>query len=269
VGGECYIIGTEEKPMSQLVDTHAHLEDIADLEQTINDATRANIIAIAAVGSGFVSNQKVLSLAEIYRGFVYPALGLHPWNLADEDLESSLRFIEANIDKVVAIGEVGLDYDKRVRARADKEQQKAVFQQILRIARNHAKPVLVHSRYAWRDALDMVSEARVEKAVFHWYTGTSSVLRDIISRGYFISATPAVEYHEEHRRAVRGTPLDRLLLETDSPVVYQRGTAFEYEARPTDVLRSLRGVSQLIGMDEAKLAEQTTANALKFFGINR
>jgi TatD DNase family protein len=253
----------------QLIDTHVHLEEIENVEQIINDARRANIVAIVAVGSGFASNQIVLSLAETYQGLVYPALGLHPWNLAEEDLELSRQFIEANIDKAVAIGEIGLDYDKRVRARADKDRQKDAFRQVLRIARAHAKPVLVHSRYAWRDALDLVSETQAEKAVFHWYTGTSSVLRDIISRGYFISATPAVEYHEEHRRAVKEAPLERLLLETDSPVVYQRGTAFEYKSRPTDVLRSLRGTSRLIGMDEAQLAEQTTANAIKFFGLNQ
>jgi TatD DNase family protein len=253
----------------RLIDTHAHLEEIENIEQTINDARRANIVAIVAVGSGLVSNQRVLSLAETYHGFVHPALGLHPWNLAEEDLEPSRQFIEANIDKAVAIGEVGLDYDKRVRARADKDRQKDACRQVLRIAQAHAKPVLVHSRYAWRDALDLVSETEVEKAVFHWYTGTSSVLRDIISRGYFISATPAVEYHEEHRRAVKEAPLDRLLLETDSPVVYRRGTAFEYESRPADVLRTLRGVSRLIGMDEAQLAEQTTTNAMKFFGLSQ
>lgn len=255
--------------MYRLIDTHAHLEEIANIEQTISDARRANIIAIVAVGSGLVSNQKVLALAQAYAGFVYPALGLHPWNLAEEDLNHSRQFIEANVDKAVAIGEVGLDYDKRVRARADKDGQKQVFREVLRLAHAHTKPVLIHSRYAWRDALDLVSETRVEKAVFHWYTGTSSVLRDIISRGYFISATPAVEYHEEHRRAVKETPLEKLLLETDSPVIYRHGTAFEYESRPADVLRSLKGVSQLIGMDEAQLAEQTTVNALKFFGLSR
>ena len=253
--------------MYRLIDSHAHLAEIENIEQNISDARRANIVAIVAVGSGLVSNQRVLSLAETYQGFVYPALGLHPWNLAEEDLEPSLQFIEANINKAVAIGEVGLDYNKRVRARADKERQKDAFRQVLRIAQAHVRPALVHSRYAWRDALELVSEAQVEKAVFHWYTGTSSVLRDIISRGYFISATPAVEYHEEHRRAVKEAPRDRLLLETDSPVVYQRGTPSEYESRPTDVLRSLRGTSQLIGMDEAQLAEQTTANAVKFFGL--
>jgi len=103
--------------------------------------------------------------------------------------------------------------------------------------------------------------------VFHWYTGTSSVLRDIISQGYFISATPAVEYHEEHRRAIKATPLPQLLLETDSPVCYRRGSEFEYEAKPADILRVLAEVARLRSISQTKIAEVTTNNALKFFGL--
>ena len=103
--------------------------------------------------------------------------------------------------------------------------------------------------------------------MFHWYTGTSSVLRDIVSLGYFISATPAVEYHYEHRRAVKEVPLERLLLETDAPVVYQRGSEFEYESSPADVIRSLRGAAELKGMSEAEVAQVTTENALRFYGL--
>lgn len=253
--------------MYRLADTHAHLEEIEGVEQAIAEARLANIIAIIAVGSDYESNQKVLTLAQVYKDFVYPALGLHPWNLKGADIERNLEFIEAHIDKAVGIGEIGLDYDKRVRARAEKDLQRHVLRQVLRIAKTYRKPVIIHSRYAWRDSLSLVSEAQLEKAVFHWYTGTSSVLRDIISQGYFISATPAVEYHEEHRRAVKGIPLERLLLETDSPVVYRRGTEFEYESRPTHILRALRGVSELRGVDEAQIAEVTTDNALKFFGL--
>ena len=92
-------------------------------------------------------------------------------------------------------------------------------------------------------------------------------MRDIVSQGYFISATPAVEYHEEHRRAVKEIPLERMLLETDSPVVYRRGSEFEYESRPADVIRSLRGAAELKGVSEAQIAEVTTANALRFFSL--
>ena len=253
--------------MYRLIDTHAHLEEIDNLEQAITEAKSANVIAIIGVGSDCQSNQKVLDLAQAYKGFVYPALGWHPWNLKSSEIDRNLEFIEAHLGQVVGIGEVGLDYHKRVRAVAERDLQKCVLREILKIARRYKKPVSIHSRYAWRDALSLVEEAQLEKAVFHWYTGTSSVLRDIVSQGYFISATPAVEYHEEHRRAIKEIPLERLLLETDSPVVYRMGSEFEYEARPADVLRALKGAARLKGVSEAQIAEVTTNNALKFYGL--
>ena len=253
--------------MYRLIDTHAHLEEIENLGQAITEAKSANVVAIIAVGSDYQSNQKVLDLAQAYKDFVYPAIGWHPYNLRDTEIERNLEFIETHIGQVVGIGEVGLDYHKRVRAVAEKDLQKRVLKDILKIAQKYKKPVSLHSRYAWRDALTLVEETQIKKAVFHWYTGTSSVLWDIVSQGYFISATPAVEYHEEHRRAVKEIPLDRLLLETDSPVVYRRGSEFEYEAKVADIVRALKGAARLKGVSEAQIAEATTGNALKFFDL--
>ena len=253
--------------MYRLVDTHAHLEEIENLEQAIAEARSANIITIIGVGSDYQSNQKILDLAQAYKGFIYPMIGLHPYNLKDTDIDRNLEFIEAHINEVVGIGEVGLDYHKKVRAEAEKDLQQRVLKEILKIAKKHEKPVSLHSRYAWRDSLTLVEEAQLKKVVFHWYAGTSSVLRDIINQGFFISATPAVEYHGEHRRAVKEITLERLLLETDSPVVYGRGGEFEYEAKPADLLRTLKGVAGLKGASEAQVAEVTTNNALKFFGL--
>jgi TatD DNase family protein len=251
----------------RLVDTHAHLDEIDDIDHVMSDARAAGLVAVIAVGIDIKSNAKTLELFRLYPGFVYPALGWHPENVRETEIDANLEFIEANIEKAVAVGEVGLDYHKRIRASADKELQKRAFRELLKIARDHDKPALIHSRYAWRDAFDIVNEAGLGKAVFHWYTGTSSVLRDIISRGYYISVTPAVEYHEEHRRAVKEAPLDRLLLETDSPVVYARGREGEFQSRPADAVRSLRGAAALRGMSEAEMAEITMENAGRLFGI--
>jgi len=251
--------------MCRLIDTHVHLEEIEELEKALTEAKAADIIAIIAVGSDYESNQKVLELAKVYKNFIYPALGLHPSRIKDSEIDRNLEFVEAHIDKAVAIGEVGLDYHKKVRTVAEKDLQKSVLKEQLKIAKTHKKPAIIHSRYAWRDAFILVEDAQLEKVVFHWYTGTSSVLRDIVSQGYFISATPAVEYHEEHRRAVKEIPLERLLLETDSPVMYRRGSEFEYESKPADILRALKGVAGLKGVSEAQIAEITTDNALRFF----
>ncbi len=253
--------------MYRLIDTHAHLDEIEDIESVLIAAKEAGLAAIVAVGSDLASNVKVLELARLHKGFIYPALGWHPWFIREADIAANLEFIEAHVDEAAAVGEVGLDYHKRVRAGADKALQKQVLGEILKIAGDHDKPALIHSRYAWRDALDAVLEAGLEKAVFHWYTGTSSVRRDIISSGYYISVTPAVEYHEEHRRAVKEVPLERMLLETDSPVVYQRGSPGEFTSSPADVLRSLRGAATLKGVSEEGIAEATTENAVRMFGI--
>jgi TatD DNase family protein len=254
--------------MYELVDTHAHLEEIAELGQAIDEAREAGVIAIVAVGSDYQSNQKVLALAEVYGDFVYPALGLHPWNLGGADIERNLEFIEAHIHRAVGIGEIGLDYHKRVKERAGKDLQMRVLREVLQLAKTYKKPAIIHSRYAWQDSLSLVTEAQLEKVVFHWYTGTSGVLRDIINHDYFISATPAVEYHKEHRRAVKEVPLSRLLLETDSPVAYGQGPdGLKYESRPVHVLNALRGAASLKTIDEAELAQLTTDNALKFFEL--
>jgi len=257
--------------MYRLIDTHAHLDEIIeDIDRAISEARQAGLVAIIAVGQDYESNLKILEISEKYPGFVYPALGLHPWSLGSTDAKKmslTLQQIEDNIHRIVAIGEVGLDYDKRVVASADKERQKESFRSVLELAKKHNKAVSVHARYSWKDSFDLVKEYGIEKAVFHWYTGFSSVLREIIIEGYFISATPATEYHDEHRRAVKETPLESLMLETDCPVTYGRETKFQ--AYPADVVRTLKAVAQLKGMTEVIIAAETTANTLRFFGLDR
>ena len=254
--------------MYQLIDSHAHLDEIEDCEAAVREAEQAGVVAILAMGQDYESNVKVLELAEKYSGLVYPALGLHPWSLGHMDpaqLDLNLSFIEENASLAVGIGEVGMDYHKRVKAVADKERQKEAFRSVLEIAKRHDKAVSVHSRYSWKDCFDLVRDSGVSKAVFHWYTGFSNVLREIIAQGLFISATPAAEYHDEHRRAIKDSPLSILLLETDTPVTYGRETKFQ--ARPADVVRSLEAVALLKGLDKEVVAQQTTANASRLFGL--
>ena len=255
--------------MYKLIDTHAHLDELKNLDLALEEAKKAGVIAIVAVGSNQQSNIETLEISQKHRDLVHPALGLHPWQLANlgpSEIDDNLRFVEQNIASAVAVGEIGLDYDKRVRKVAPKELQQEVLGRLLNIARRHARPAIIHSRYAWRDALSLVQNVGIDRAVFHWFTGFSSVLKDIIDGGYFVSATPASEYHEEHRRAIKEAPLRRLLLETDCPVTY--GREARYESRPADVLRGLKAVSQLRCVEEATIAEWTTKNAIEFFSFD-
>jgi TatD DNase family protein len=254
----------------RLIDSHAHLEELADLDSAIERAKESGVVAIVAVGSDYESNNQVLETAEKYRNFVYPAIGFHPGSLEEafSFLERDLQFIEDNMAKVVALGEVGLDYHKELVKLSGKDLQKEVFRSILALAKRYNKPVIVHSRYAWRDSFTLVKEAEVEKATFHWYTGPLNVLKDILSQGYFVSATLATEYHEEHRRAIKEAKLENLLLETDSPVVY-RGHQVDktLRAEPADVARVLISVAELKALPPGIVADKTTENAMRLYGI--
>jgi TatD DNase family protein len=250
----------------QLIDTHAHIDEIENYADAIARAKEAGVKAIIAVGSDIVSNQKAIEISRQYPSYIFPALGLHPWelgNLSREQIEENLAFIEEQISDKVAVGEIGLDYDKRVVKRASKDLQKEVFTRTLDIARKYQKPVSIHSRYSWKDCFDLVYATGIEKAVFHWFTGFSSVLRDIINSGYFISCTPAALYHQEHRRAIKETPSDKLFLETDCPVVY--GREIKYRSQPSDILKSLEAAAELKETTIVAIAEQTTYNAEQFF----
>ena len=249
----------------RLIDTHCHLEEIENLETAIDRAKSVGVIAIIAVGSDYQSNNQILEIAEKYAGFVYPALGIHPARIEASQVNQVLKFIEDHLAEAKGIGEVGLDYHKRVIQIAPKELQKSVLSEVLAMARKHKKPAIIHNRYAWKDSLALAEEAEVEKAVFHWYTGPSSILKELVSHDYFISATPAAEYHPEHKRAIKAASLENLLLETDSPVDY--GLELKWTAEPADILRTLRATAEARGISEQELARITTTNAIKFFDL--
>jgi len=256
----------KQENLLEVIDTHAHLDELEKLEPALSKAKEAGVIAIVAVGSNHESNHKVMEISLKYPTLVYPALGLHPWELGNLDsrqIDATLMSIKEKAAHIVAIGEIGLDYDKRVVKVASKELQKETLRRLLAIAKEYRKPAILHSRYAWKDSFELVREAGIEKAVFHWFTGFSSVLKDIIEAGYFISATPAAEYHQEHRRAIKETPPEKLLLETDCPVTYGRET--RYHSEPADILRSLKAVAALKGINESAMAQQTTHSATQFF----
>jgi len=250
-----------------LVDTHAHLEDLESLDEALQRAEAAGIVAIITMGSGRESNLWALNESQRYEMEnlkIYPAIGIHPWSMVSSNISEDVKFIEENVHRSVAIGEIGLDYWYReVRKNPEKkEQQKELFRRLLKIAKENGKPVSIHSRGAWMDCVEITIEMKVPKAVFHWFTGPEEALRKLLDHGYYISATPAANYSKEHRAAIRNTPLENILLETDSPVAYRGETA-----EPVHVLKSLSAVAELKGESEKKIAEETTENARRIFGF--
>ena len=254
--------------MAGLVDTHAHLDELEELGLAIERAKGAGVEAVLSMGQDLNSNIKTFKLVSAYPAFIYPAIGLHPWSLGNmnpQSLEENIAFIRDNLNSAIALGEVGLDYDKRVLKGAGKEQQKEVLKRLLMLAVEFDKPVSFHSRYAWKDSLQIVNESGVRRLVFHWYTGFSSTLAGLIEGGYYISATPAAEYHDEHRRAIREAPVERLLVETDCPVHY--GREEKYRSESADLLRSLKAAAAIKGISPDELSRIVRENTTRLFGI--
>jgi len=241
----------------KVIDTHAHLDELPDLPQALEEARKVGVEAIVAVGMDLTSNRRTLAIASEYPGFVFAAIGYHPWEIRPDEVSETLAFIDENLGRSVALGEVGLDYKARVK----KELQREVFGRLIEMALRHRRPLILHCRYSHRRVLSMVREAGVKEAVFHWYTGPLELLEEILEAGYYISATPALTYSPPHRAAVAEVPIDRLLLETDTPVAY-RGL----EARPHHVALTLREVSRIKGLPPEEVARQSTENALRLFG---
>jgi len=241
-----------------LVDGHAHLEELDDLPDSLQEAKVAGVCGIIAVGMDIESNKKALKITAANPRFVYPALGYHPWQIKEEEVEANLSFIRDHVEGGVALGEIGLDYKVKVK----KELQWKVFGDLLEIALESNKPVIIHCRYSHRRAFEMVRERKIKRAIFHWYSGPIDLLDKVLSTGYFISATPALAYSPPHQEAIKRAPIQRILLETDTPVSYQGK-----EARPKDVRITLREVARLKGLDPSTVAEQTIENVSSFLQI--
>ena len=243
----------------QFIDTHAHLDAFENAEEVVARAQRGAIGAIVAVGSDQSSNERILDLAHQFPCYVLPSIGLHPWRLKDGDLESNFSLIQKEIGRCVALGEIGLDFATAI----PRELQDETLQRLLAIASQEEKPVLLHARRAWREALQRLKNFHIRKAVFHWYSGPMEVLGSLLDEGYYISATPAAAYSERHRRAVQRVPLNRLLLETDAPESYG-GVPSE----PRDLWKTLQAVRALRPENKAQISLQTDRNALEFFSLD-
>ncbi len=241
-----------------MIDCHAHLNEIEEVDQALRRAQEVGITGIVAVGMDAASNRATLDLHRRYPHLVWPAVGYHPWSITPEGIEENLAFIAEHLGMCVALGEVGLDYQ----AKAKKKVQQQVFAALLELAARHQRPVIIHTRFSQARAHRMVKEAGVSRAVFHWYSGPLEVLAEILAEGCFISATPALAYSPPHQAAVLAAPLSRILIETDAPVEYQ-GKVSE----PADLWTTARELSRLKGIELSRVIEVTTANAREFFGL--
>ena len=252
------------------VDAHCHLEadDYTPLEPVLERARAAGLVHAVVVGQfqGPGDWGNALQVAAAHPGFLSPTLGVHPHEEAragPEDLEFLTQACAR--PEVRAVGEAGLDY---YYDRSPREVQAEVMRFQCRLAVQLGKPLVVHVRDAHADCAAILREEGVRRGVIHCFTGATEDARVYLDLGLHISLSGVVTYKktEALQDAVRFAPLDRLLVETDSPYlapVPHRGRKNE----PAHVVETGRKVAELKGVDVAEVADTTTRNAAAVFGL--
>jgi TatD DNase family protein len=253
----------------ELIDTHSHLtfEPLAaDVPGVIERSRAAGVVGWITVGTHLEDSRRAIELAGRYEN-MYAAVGIHPHEAhsADSGALGELKQL-ARREKIVAIGETGLDFHYNFSKQPD---QKRVFVAHLDIARELDLPVVIHSRNAFDETMEILDRfgGGLRGVVFHCFSGSAEQARSVLDKGYFVSFTGVVTFKnaEATREAARVVPLDRLMIETDCPYMSPEPVRSRKPNEPSLMVHTAQFLAQLKGVSLEDLAEATTRTAIGFF----
>jgi len=251
-----------------LIDSHAHLE-MADFDRdrsaVIRRAGQAGVDLIITVGTTLDDCEKAITIAQQHEA-VYAAVGIHPHEVKDikKTTYDDLRRL-AKADKIVAYGEIGLDFFRNLSPRAVQLRR---FVEQLELASDLGLPIIVHDREAHKETLDILKKWTGKQGVIHCFSGDYKMARECVEMGFFISIPGAVTFgkSEKLQDVVKRIPITHLLLETDAPYLTphpNRGKRNE----PAYVVHTAKKIAEIKGLSFEQVASITSQNARLLFGI--
>ena len=263
--------------MKGIFDTHAHYTD-KSFETKFEGGASALLSAlyengvdkIINVGTNTKNSAEAVEMAKKYEG-MYVAAGIHPSDIDEEiSLEDAIGKLRALLDKreeykIVALGEIGLDYHWR---QDNKENQAQFFEAQLKLAEEYGIPVVIHDREAHGDTFEASLRHPNVRGVFHCYSGSPEMARDLVRRGWYISFTGVITYKNAPivQASAKAVPIDRILVETDAP--YLAPVPFRGKINRSDYIEyTLRTIAELHGVSEEEIRTRTHENACKLFSI--
>jgi TatD DNase family protein len=255
----------------ELIDTHCHLtfEPLAgDVAGVIERSRAAGVSRWITVGTSLEDSRRVIELAGRYEG-MYATVGIHPHDAKNADAAAldELKRLGRN-DKVVAVGETGLDFHYNFSKQPD---QRRVFEAHLEIARELNLPVIVHSRNAFEETMEILGRngGGLRGVVFHCFSGSAEEAKLVLNRGWYVSFTGVVTFKnaQKTREAAKAVPLDRLMVETDCPYMSPEPVRSQKPNEPALMVHTARLLAELKGMELGDFARATTQSAVTFFGL--
>ncbi|NLL67822.1 MAG: TatD family hydrolase [Clostridiaceae bacterium] len=253
-----------------MIDSHAHYDDEKfdiDRDQVLQDCVSHGVTHIVNAGSNIASSKKSIELAAKYP-FVYAAVGVHPHDASecDENTIDTLTTL-SKADKVVAIGEIGLDYHYDFSPR---EVQREWFAKQIALACKLNLPIIIHDRESHKDVLDIIKSEKASEAggVFHCFSGSKEMAREVLNLGFKIGLGGAITFKNAQKPidVLRYVPLDMLLVETDCP--YMAPEPHRGKRNWSGFIKIiLEKISEIKGIDYALAEEATTNNAIKLFRL--
>lgn len=251
-----------------IFDTHSHYADSAfdgDRDELLAALPDKGVRFAALAGSSMQDSAENVALAQKY-GYIYAAVGVHPESVDEtpSDYREKLTELVKSSEKVRAIGEIGLDYHYE---NYDRDKQILFFRQQLELARELSLPVIVHSRNASEDTLDILKEYR-PAGVVHCFSGSAEVAKEVIKLGMYIGFTGVLTFKNAKKalRALEAVPLDRLLLETDCPYMSPeplRGRRCDSSM----ICYTAEKAAQIKGVSTQELLDITCRNGMDFYHI--
>jgi len=260
-----------------LVDIHAHLDHERfkdDLDKVIDNSRKAGVKAIITSGVNSSTNRKVIEIAKKYPDIVKVSFGLYPIDaLAKElenspvftrdiegiDVDSELDWIKRNKEHCIAIGESGLDYHW---VTGKEKEQKAVFQKVIALAEKINKPLIVHSRKAELDAIEMLESSSIKKIIMHCFTGRKHLVSRAADKGWSFSIPPVIVKLQQFQLMAEIVNINQILTETDCPYLSPYPGI---RSEPGFVIETVKKIAEIKGFDVEETANTIFMNYQKMF----
>lgn len=252
-----------------IVDVHAHLDLsplLEDIKGVLSRASDAGVKAIIANGVNPESNRRVLDLSKKYP-VIKPALGLYPTDiheLSEQEIDKEIKFIAQH---AIAFGEVGLDqkWSEENKPRSEElfAKQVAVFEKVILASIDADLPLIIHSRKAELEVIELLEKHGAKKVVMHCFMGKKKLVDRVIANGWYFSIPCIVTKLDQVKYIVEKTPLKRLLTETDAPYLAPAGKEFPNES--ANILDSLQVMAEIKKMEVNELADALYMNYMRLF----